>query len=248
MNGTYWYADPTIQYGQGFHGFLVFVAMVLILVYILPFSIGLLLPPLILRTRLSIMLKPLLDAFWNPFKPKFRFWIGLRAILRIIPFSFAVLIPPPDNSFWLAIFLAALLLFHGYFQPFEGKCQNFLDMFFYLNLLLLVVGTVFFSQAPSNNSTHYNIAFVSIFLALAYLIFLIIVVLHINIRFPVIRITAINHFYWLKQNLKRKCKCNDMEDDHNDPVIHRAAQSQAPMNTFSELREPFLDYAEDDFL
>ena len=248
LNGSYWYADPTIQYGQGFHGFLVFVAVILILVYILPFSIGLLLPPLILRTRLSIMLKPLLDAFWNPFKPKFRFWIGLRAILRIIPFCFAVLIPPPDNSFWLAIFLAALLLFHGYFQPFEGKWQNFLDLFFYLNLLLLAVGTVFFSRAPSNNSTHNNIAFVSVLLALAYLIFLIIVALHINIRFPVIRITAIKHYHWLKQNLKKKRKSNDMEDDHNDPVIHRAAQSQAPMNTFSELREPFLDYEEGDFL
>ena len=91
LNGTYWYADPTIQYGEGFHGLLVFVALVLILVFILPFSIGLLLPPLILRTRLSIMLKPLLDAFWNPFKPNFRFWIGLRALLRIVPFCFACL-------------------------------------------------------------------------------------------------------------------------------------------------------------
>ena len=248
LNGTYWYADPTIQYGQGFHGLLVFVAVILILVYILPFSIGLLLPPVILRTRLSIMLKPLLDAFWNPFKPKFRFWIGLRFILRIIPFCFAVLIPPPDNSFWLAIFLAALLMFHGHFQPFEGKWQNFLDFFFYLNLLLLALGTVFFSPTPSNNSNHYNIAFVSVLVALAYLVFLIIVALHINICFPVIRNTAIKHFYWLKQNLKKKRKSNDMEDDHNDPVIHRAAQSQAPMTTFSELREPFLDYEEGDFL
>ena len=245
LNGTYWYADPTIQYGHEVHGLLVFVAVILILVYILPFSIGLLLPPLILRTRLSIMLKPLLDAFWNPFKPKFRFWIGLRAVLRILPFCFAVLIPPPDNSFWLAIFLAALLLFHGHFQPFEGKRQNFLDLFFYLNLLLLAVGTVFFSPTPSNNSNRYNIAFVSVLLALAYLIFLIIVALHINIHFPVIRNTAINHFYWLKQNLKKERKSNDMKDDHNDPG---AAQSQVPMTTFSELREPFLDYEEDEFL
>ena len=126
INGTFWYADPNIPYGQGSHGFLVFLAVVLILVYILPFSIALLLPPLILRTRLNIMLKPLLDAFWNPFKPKFRFWLGFRAILRIIPFFFAVLISPPANSFWLMpFFWCRFLLFHGYFQPFEGKVAEF---------------------------------------------------------------------------------------------------------------------------
>ena len=50
INGTYygWYTDPNFPYGQVFHGFLVFVAVVLILIYILPFSIALLLPPLIL--------------------------------------------------------------------------------------------------------------------------------------------------------------------------------------------------------
>ena len=239
INGTFWYADPIIPYGQGFHGFLVFVAVVLILFYILPFSIALLLPPLILRTRLSIMLKPLLDAFWNPFKPKFRFWLGLRAILRIIPLSFALLISPPANSFWLVIFLVALLLFHGYFQPFEGKLQNFLDEFFLLNLLLLAVGTIFFSSASPNNPTPLNgrahIAFVSILLALAYLVFFIIVALHINIRFPVIRNTAIKHYYWLKQNLNKKQKCNDTEDDDNDPVIY--ARRMCTINVLSLKRQ-----------
>ena len=243
INGTFWYADPTIPYGQGFHGFLVFVAVALILFYLLPFSIALLLPPLVLRTRFNIMLKPLLDAFWNPFKPNFRFWLGFRAILRIIPFFFAVLISPPANSFWLIIFLVVLLLFHGYFQPFEGKWQNFLDGFFLSNLLLLAVGTVFFSSAPPND--HGHIVFVSILLVLAYLVFMIIVALHINIRFPVIRNTAIKHYYWLKQRLNKKQKCDDTEDDDDDPVIHKIAQPKTPMTTFSELRESFLEH---DFL
>ena len=192
------------------------------------------------------MLKPLLDAFWNPFKPKFRFWLGFRAILRIIPFFFAVLISPPANSFWLAIFLVALLLF---FQPFEGKWQNFFDEFFLLNLLLLAVGTVFFRSAPPNSPTPLNgrahIAFVSVLLVLAYLVFMIIVALHINIRFPFIRNTAIKHYYWLKQNLNKKQKRNDTEDDHNIP---KSAQPKTPKTTFSELREPFLEYGEGDFL
>ena len=242
-NGTYygWHNDPTIQYGQGFHGLLVFVAMVLILVYILPFSIGLLLPPLILRTRLSIMLKPLLDAFWNPFKPKFRFWIGLRALIRGIPLSFAVFVPFPTNCFLLIIFLVVILILHWCFQPFQEKLQNFLDDFFLLNLLLLTAGAVFFGLTTPNSPTH--IAFVSVLLVLTYLVVLINFALHIDIRFPFIRNTAVKHYYGLKLKFKRQ-NCDKIKDDQDDKSI----QSQATNITYSELREPFLDYGEGSYL
>ena len=138
------------------------------------------------------------------------------------------------------------------FNHLKGKLQNFFDEFFLLNLLLLAVGTIFFRSASPNDPTPlndpYHIAFVSILLVLAYLVFMIIVALHINIRFPVIRNTAIKHYYWLKQNLNKKQKCNDTEDDDDDPVIHKSAQPKTPMTTFSELREPFLEYGEGDFL
>ena len=242
-NGTYygWHNDPTIQYGQGFHGLLVFVAVVLILVYILPFSIGLLLPPLILRTRLSIMLKPLLDAFWNPFKPKFRFWIGLRALIRGIPLSFAVFVPFPTNCFLLIIFLVVILILHWCFQPFQEKLQNFLDDFFLLNLLLLTAGAVFFGLTTPNSPTH--IAFVSVLLVLTYLVVLINFALHIDIRFPFIRNTAVKHYYGLKLKFKRQ-NCDKIKDDQDDKSI----QSQATNITYSELREPFLDYGEGSYL
>ena len=131
INGTYygWYTDPNFPYGQVFHGFLVFVAVFLILVYILPFSIALLLPPLILRTRFNIMLKPLLDAFWNPFKPKFRFWLGFRAILRIIPFFFAVLISPLLTHFGLPFFWWHSYCFMVIFNHLKGNCKIFLMSF-----------------------------------------------------------------------------------------------------------------------
>ena len=215
-NGTYygWYTDPTVQYGNGFHGFLVFVAVALILFYILPFSIALLLPPLILRTRLSIMLKPLLDAFWNPFKPSFRFWLGLRAILRIVPFCFAVFTPYPTNCFLLSIYIVALLILHERCQPFEGKWQNILDEFFMFNLLLLSIGGVFFGLTTPNSDTH--IAFVSILLILTYFAFLIIIGIHINIRFPVIR-TKVTELY---KKMKEKKEDKTTVDD-DEPIIQK---------------------------
>ena len=233
INGTFWYADPIIPYGQGFHGFLVFVAVVLILFYILPFSIALLLPPLILRTRLSIMLKPLLDAFWNPFKPKFRFWLGLRAILRIIPYGIAVSTPFPTNCFLLINFIVLLLFFHVCFQPFEGKWQNILDVFFYLHLFLLSAGALFFRSITldSINNVDY-LVFLSIVLSLSSLAFFLIVAVHINIRFPVIRKTTTKLFQRLKEKVKKQ-KC-----ETDNPI---ATQQNESMATFSELREPVLD-------
>ena len=226
INGTFWYADPTIPYGQGFHGFLVFVAVVLILIYILPFSIALLLPPLILRTRLSIMLKPLLDAFWNPFKPKFRFWLGLRAILRIIPYGIAVITPFPTNCFLLINFLVLLHFFHVCFQPFEGKWQNILDAFFYLNLIILTAGTLYFSSI--------NLAFLSVVLSLSFLAFFLIVVVHINIRFPVIRKTTTKLYQRIKEKVKKQ-KC-----ETDNPIATQQNENES-VTTFSELREPVLD-------
>ena len=253
INGTYygWHTDPNISYGQGLHSFLLFVAVILILFYLLPFSIALLLPPLILRTRsLAFSLKPLLDAFWNPFKANFRFWLGFRAILRLVmALSFADpnFLPFPTNCFLLIIVLVVLLLFQLCFRPFEGKLQNILDECFLLKLLLLAAGAVFFGLTTPNSTAH--IAFVSILLALTYLVFLFDFALHINIRFPVIRKTAIKHYYWLKQRLNKKQKCDNKENDHNDPVVHKGAREpQVPNITYSELREPFLDYGEGDFL
>ena len=260
-NGTYygWYTDPTVQYGNGFHGFLVFVAVALILLYILPFSIALLLPPLILRTKLSIMLKPLLDAFWNPFKPTFRFWLGFRAILRIIPFLFAVFTPYPTNCFLLIIFIAILLVLHERCQPFEGKWQNILDEFFMFNLLLLSAGGVFFGLTTPNSGTH--IAFVSILLILAYFAFLVIITVHIDSRFPIIRKTVMNFYKKIKSKLNERKDVKDTEtlDDDDDgytaPILLKIDSNTRKQNgskpkptTYSELREPILEYGEGDYM
>ena len=250
-NGTYygWYTDPTVQYGNGFHGFLVFVAVALILLYILPFSIALLLPPLILRTKLSIMLKPLLDAFWNPFKPTFRFWLGFRAILRIIPFFFAVFTPYPTNCFLLIVFLMALLILHERCQPFEGKWQNILDELFMTNLLLLSAGAVFFGLTTPNSDTH--IAFVSILLILTYFAFLVIITVHINIRFPVIREKIMHLVQKLKEKLQKKDENTFV--DEGDPIIQKISSEENDgkaglSTTYAELREPILAYGEGDYL
>ena len=226
LDGTYWYADPTIQYGEGFHGLLVFVAVVLILVYILPFSIGLLLPPLILRTRLSIMLKPLLDAFWNPFKPTFRFWIGFRALIRGIPFCFAVFTPFPINLYLLTNFIVVLLFLHTCLLPFEGKLQNMLDVFFYLNLLLLTSSAIFFRSLDNiDNYVYIRIALQ----VLSYMALFFIAALHFNIRFSIFQRCTSKLLLRLK---KKKSNVNPIIIEQKNPLV---------TTTLIELRETLLE-------
>ena len=247
-NGTYygWYSDPTVQYGSGIHGFLVFVAVALILFYIFPFSIALLLPPLILRTKLRIKMKPLLDAFWNPFKPKLRFWLGLRAILRIIPFCLAVFVSYPTNCFLLTIFLVIVLILHERLQPFEGLWQHILDEFFLFNLLLLSVGGAFFGLIFSRTSSH--LAFLSIIVILAYLTIVVIIIFHIDIRFPVIR-RKMKELYLRKKLRKRKGM--NSNEGLSDPMITKVegdvGHDATNDTTYSELREPTLEYGEGEY-
>ena len=87
-SGTYigWHTDPNVIYGNGVHGFLVFVAAGLLAFYIIPFSLILLCPPYVLsRTLLGQYLvlhfKSIFDVVWNSFNPKFTFWIGFRCVI-----------------------------------------------------------------------------------------------------------------------------------------------------------------------
>ena len=82
------------------------------------------------------------------------------------------------------------------------------------NLLLLSIGGVFFGLTTPNSDTH--IAFVSILLILTYFAFLIIIGIHINIRFPVIR-TKVTELY---KKMKEKKEDKTTVDD-DEPIIQK---------------------------
>ena len=126
------------------------------------------------------------------------------------------------------------------------------------NLLLLSIGGVFFGLTTPNSDTH--IAFVSILLMLTYFAFLIIIGIHIDSRFPVIRKTVIYLYKKLakKLNGQKELKsteilADDDDDDSTTPILFKVDDNtgiQQPIlkTTYSELREPILEYGEGDYL
>ena len=127
-NGTYyhWRSDANQRYFHGSHIFLGLVAVVLILVLI-PLPFLLLFHGKLFKFRIIHRYKPLYDAMWAPFKPNYRFWVGLRLILRGFPFIFVFFFPHPINILFLATFLVSLLWVQGMLKPFHGFARNAFD-------------------------------------------------------------------------------------------------------------------------
>lgn len=189
-----WVGDPTLRYFRGSHGFVAFVATLYIIFYVIPIPIILLFPTLLYSNRCLKRYKPFYDALWNPFKPKFRFWLGLRLIFRWGPFIVASFAPPPMSTFVTAFFLVVLLYVQLQFQPFQSKIVNTIDSLLLVNLVLLFIGSLYFnatlahSQTPEagvlKKATNYTIALV----VAAYILILLVFAYRVYVRIPKLRI------------------------------------------------------------
>ncbi len=181
---TRWIVDPTVVYFEGAHGFLTFVAIVLLIVYIIPLPLLLLFPKQLYSIRYLKLFKPFYDAFWEPFKPQFRFWLGFRLMFRWIPLVMFYLVPFPTDAFVTALALLLLLYAQLMFQPFKSPWVNHLDNLFLLNLVVLFFGAVFFE---ADDAEEQLTAFSTFFVTLAYIGFAAILIYHIIIRYRTLR-------------------------------------------------------------
>ena len=115
-----WSVDPSVVYFRGVHGFLGVVGCLLILLYIIPLPLFLMFPSLAYRAPWLKKFKPYYDSFWNPFKPKYRFWLGFRLIFRWVPFGLVYFVPAPQNLFFSGVLLS-LLLFSKWLFDLSGR-------------------------------------------------------------------------------------------------------------------------------
>ena len=240
---TGWLLDASVPYGHGLHALLIVVALVLSLVYILPLSILFLFPKPLYSWRYTCKFKPIYDAFWNPFKSKFRFWLGARALLRFVPFLLSLYVQYPKNILCMAIFTAIVWFVQERMSPMEGYWQNSFDSFFLLNLILLLVGNIYFEQLQDEYRQYpkeYKV-FVYVLLCSAYIAFLAILVIHVFIRFPKLKLKIIqiytNIIHRRKQTLTLTASINDVTSEltETSPTLENPKVVK-----FSELREPLL--------
>ena len=186
-----WMADPTVPYFRGAHGFLAFIACVLILVYIIPIPLLFLAPTLLYSNKYLKKYKPIYDAFWNPFKPRFRFWLGLRLIFRWVPFIIASFTTPPTSTFVTGFMLVLLLFLQLQLQPFKSEWVNAIDSLFLLNLSLLFLGSLFYTATVGDGQRtrqisvmHRATSYTTALVILAYLAITAVFVYRVCVRFP----------------------------------------------------------------
>ena len=76
-----WRPDPTVLYVAGSHIPLFIIALLLLIFFVFPFALILTFPNRFMRYRFMNYFFPLVDCFAAPFKDKYRYWFGTRAIL-----------------------------------------------------------------------------------------------------------------------------------------------------------------------
>ena len=187
-----WMVDPKVRYFTGVHGFLALVACLLLVVYIIPFPLIFMFPTLLYRIKFLKKYKPIYDAIWNPYKPKFRFWLGFRLIFRWVPFIMVSFTNAPTSTFVTGFFLTLLLFLQTQLQPFQLPWVNALDSYFLLNLVFLFLGSLFFNATSDHDDVRVQqistmrkaTNYTTFFVTFAYVGIAIVFFYHLVARFP----------------------------------------------------------------
>ena len=231
-NKGVWLYDANVNYLGGKHIPLFLVAMFFFLFLFLPYTVLLLFGQwlqAISHRRLFAWvnrLKPFLDSYHAPYKPKHRYWPGLLLVLRFAHLLVLTLNSRQDPSVnLLAIQVGTAMLqlwawiSHGVYR---NWCLDALEGSFALNLIILAAATMHINISQGNQLA---VGYTSVTIALV--TFIGILAYHI---FQQVRATEL----W-KKIPKMNCNLN-----FNHAVI-RPVNNAEVVEDFSKLREPLLE-------
>ena len=139
-NSSVWYYGGT-GYGNGVHGFLLFLAIAFIVFFILPYAIVLSFSYYLVRFKLVNKFRPFIESYGGPFKDEWRFWFGLRLWITIILLSVNGALQGANTDQMLVAHLAIILVFillQAHIRPFRSQLVGLVDIFFMLNYCLII--------------------------------------------------------------------------------------------------------------
>ena len=150
-----WLYDANSDYLVGKHIPLFLVAMLVFLFLFLPYTLLLLFGQwlqAISHLKLfswvnSARLKPFMDSYHAPYKPKHRYWPGLLLVLRFVLLLVFAMNPQQDPSINLLVILvgAGILQMWAWVSGgvYKNWCLDALEGSFVLNLIILAVASMF---------------------------------------------------------------------------------------------------------
>ena len=145
-----WLADGNIKYFEAKHAFLFISALLVLLLFGVPYTATLTAAPWIQRSRFRCVsslynrFKPLFDAYMGPYKDRHRYWTGILLLVRvvlIVLFSSIAntntLAGPQLNLLLLSLSSFALFGLTAALKPYKNRLLNGLEIF-YLTILFII--------------------------------------------------------------------------------------------------------------
>ena len=148
---TVWYEDPNIRYLEGKHLYLFLFAIVVLVVFCIPYVLFLLFNQ-VLEHRCQnyrcchflFKLKPIFDAYNGKVKPRYKFWTGLLIVARIPSLMGITFVNSLVQSRFLLLSVllvvlgVLLVLSYCFGGIYESHFLNILESWFIFNLLVMV--------------------------------------------------------------------------------------------------------------
>ena len=255
-----WLYDAKIDYLHDEHISLFLVVVVVFFFLIFPYTLLLFFGQwlqAISHLRLfswvnSARLKPFMDSYHAPYKPKHRYWPGLLLVLRfLLLLVFALNYQRDFNINLLAILLGAgVLQLWAWVSGgvYKNWCLDALEGSFVLNLIILVGATMYINITNRNNYVQYqenqlavgytsvSITLVTFIGILSYHIFQ--QLKHTKLWKKIPKLNMKLRFKKLNTKLNKKLNTKQTEDINLNDLTNNLTESVK----FDQLREPLLDY------
>ena len=200
-----WYEDPNLEYAKGKHAALFGFALLLLLFFVLPYTLFLLCHP-VLEKYLSkykvfkfwSCFKPIIDSYSGPMKDDYRFWPGILLGARI-PILLIVTFMQNESRILLlataAIILSLSFIFGGVYRK---RLHSIIEFWFLINLCIKAALSVTFTN-ESAVLIWYNTC-LSVFTAS----FLAVIVYHFYLQ--------LSHLKWYNTLMEKILKKQDKDE------------------------------------
>ena len=220
-----WLADGNIKYFEPKHAILFLVALLVLLLLGIPYTVTLIAAPWIQRSRfrwvssLYNRFKPLFDAYMGPYKDRHRYWTGMlllaRVVLIVLFSSIAntnTVAGPQLNLLLLSLTSCGLISLTAAFKPYKNKLLNGLEIFHLTILFILSSSNLYVSNNGTGIGPH---AYIYIILVgICFLVFLGICVGHVWYRIR-------------KTTTGRRPQAPEREEDDYRPLIWKRTRVRA---------------------
>ena len=228
---TVWYIDGNVSYWNDTgHIVLLIVAVIVGVVYLMPFVVWTTCGSLLLRFRYVRLRRSAVDAYHGQYRGGWGWWFGARVCLLVMSYVNYAMLRGTNPSLLLVIHMSLMSLFtfvQLLFRPFRLFWLNMLDSAVLGNLIAVEFLSLY--TELKQDTTSY-VPFISSLMVMIIILLLFIMISHFMNKFKTTRALTNKCIWYLKSNIRH---------------LHALVKSDICVNIEegieSELREPLLD-------